>query len=865
VSGTIPSLIFTPSLIYLDLSSTGISGTIPSQVSLATSLTNLRLQSSSITGDLPSSLGVPSSFPSLIYLTLANNDLSCPNPLATNYSWVATNDFALRYSQCNASCWNSAYNATACYANRGLCTALTRSCSCIAGFVNSPPYWTNCAQNVQEAALMNWWTTQAPNNQGMNFFPYTTPLCVSTLGNYNFAYVVCSNTSSSVSASITSISIPNTGNQVQFNVTLPDTWTVLTSLTNLYIGQSFNFDLGGPNCIPNYIWSLPSLTYIFISSTAGSCMLQFDNTSFVGSVLTHIELHGTGLYGTIPSSIGSLSTLQTLVISSVLMNGTIPSELFQLPALRSIFITNNLPGGGPATQFSGPLPAVVPSNATQSITISNTLISGTIPSQIAQSPGMQSLTLSSNQLSGSLPASLFESTTITYISVSQNLLSGEMPQISTGTSFALVNLDLHSNLLSGPIIETFFMNMPFIQTLDLHNNSFSGPIPMSLWSSASLVNIYLQNNQFSGPMPTTFVGAATPYANLYLAGNNLGCFYPYNATNNDWATFNASCQANCPYMPSQSACDIVDGNAFCPANTGGCSCAYDFVNTTMTPNCANTADTLSFLEWWSSLNSTAPYTNLPQNVYDRFIGNYYASGCTLVSCASIFSVSAQTESNTQVITENVWTAPGQILTFDTTAVENMGATVALVGTFPTQLGSWVNLEIFRLGGPPSIFNPVIPPIVNITGTIPSSITGLTELSHLALVANRVSGTLPVQLASLPSLQTIYIDSTQITGPLSPALFVNQTFYYLVLANSTLTGTLPPIESMCTLVFANNMLTGTIPSNFMTDFSKCTNQQATQLRLARKRSNNPGPGSTQCTLDLTNNALYGDIPSGLFST
>lgn len=56
------------------------------------------------------------------------------------------------------------------------------------------------------------------------------------------------------------------------------------------------------------------------------------------NILVELDLSTFLIKGTIPSALGELTTLTTLVLSSNCMNGTIPSELFNLRQLTLVSI-----------------------------------------------------------------------------------------------------------------------------------------------------------------------------------------------------------------------------------------------------------------------------------------------------------------------------------------------------------------------------------------------------------------------------------------------------------------------------------------------------------------------------------------------
>ncbi|GAB2227993.1 hypothetical protein Droror1_Dr00009822 [Drosera rotundifolia] len=100
----------------------------------------------------------------------------------------------------------------------------------------------------------------------------------------------------------------------------------------------------------------------------------------------------------------------------------------------------------------------------------------------------------------------------------------------------------------------------------------------------------------------------------------------------------------------------------------------------------------------------------------------------------------------------------------------------------------------------------------VTGTIPQSITKLTNLEFLDISYTGISGTIPEFLFEMNSLTTLILSGNKFTGPLptSPNLLNLD----LDLNNNLFTGTIPAIyASFKGVSVAGNKLTGTVPKVF----------------------------------------------------
>ena len=103
----------------------------------------------------------------------------------------------------------------------------------------------------------------------------------------------------------------------------------------------------------------------------------------------------------------------------------------------------------------------------------------------------------------------------------------------------------------------------------------------------------------------------------------------------------------------------------------------------------------------------------------------------------------------------------------------------------------------------------------LTGGIPLSISGLTDLKELRLSQNRLSGRIPSELARLVNLSSLSLFNNQLTGEISPRLGQLMNLRSLNVSGNDLTGRIPPelggLMSLESLSVGGNRLTGPIQS------------------------------------------------------
>ncbi len=148
------------------------------------------------------------------------------------------------------------------------------------------------------------------------------------------------------------------------------------------------------------------------------------------------DLHGVEQFtGEIPSQIGDLTNLKTLILTNAGLTGNLPIELGNLSSLIELRIEGHS-------------------------------IAGSIPSSLGNLSNLQILKLNNNQLTGSIPSSLGNLTNLSCLDLSENNLTHNIP--STLTSLSNLNsLALHNNNLSGYMDPSFVNFCPEVAWLSI--------------------------------------------------------------------------------------------------------------------------------------------------------------------------------------------------------------------------------------------------------------------------------------------------------------------------------------------------------------------------------------------------------------
>ncbi|KAM6579421.1 hypothetical protein CsatA_003195 [Cannabis sativa] len=267
--------------------------------------------------------------------------------------------------------------------------------------------------------------------------------------------------------------------------------------------------------IPSWIYSLPSLQYIGLSSNNFSGNIQ----EFQHNSLVYLGLSFNSLQGLFPKSIFQQVNLTSLNLLSNNLSGVLQLDHFlRLKNLKVIQISNN--------NFS----FVSNNNNNNNNTFPNTLSRlymsscgmNEFPYFLKSLKNLEHLDLSDNQIEGSVPQWLWNMgkdsllvldlshnsltqidqipwKTLQFIDLRFNQLQGYLPILPPHTSF----FSISNNLFVGEI-SPVICDLSSLDVLDFSNNNLSGNIPSCLGNSSSLRVLDLRKNKFQGIIPLAF-------------------------------------------------------------------------------------------------------------------------------------------------------------------------------------------------------------------------------------------------------------------------------------------------------------------------------------------------------------------------
>ncbi|XP_062173679.1 probable leucine-rich repeat receptor-like protein kinase At1g35710 [Alnus glutinosa] len=266
--------------------------------------------------------------------------------------------------------------------------------------------------------------------------------------------------------------------------------------------------------IPVEIGTLSKLTYLDLSYNALTGELPLSVTNLTQLVMFNVSFNQ--IIGSIPTSLSLLIHLTHFDLYHNQINGSISSTLDNLTNLKVLNLAFN--------QITGPIPSTL-SDLTnlKVLSLYSNQINGPIPSTLGNLTNLKYLYLDSNQINGSIPPEIGNMKNLTMLYLSNNSLIGPIPS-TLGNLTNLEYLYLDSNQING-LIPSTLGNLTRLRELCLQSNQINGPIPSILGDLTNLKVLSLYSNQITGPIPST-LSNLTNLKRLYLHSNQINGSIP---------------------------------------------------------------------------------------------------------------------------------------------------------------------------------------------------------------------------------------------------------------------------------------------------------------------------------------------------
>nr|DAD32597.1 TPA_asm: hypothetical protein HUJ06_011448 [Nelumbo nucifera] len=261
----------------------------------------------------------------------------------------------------------------------------------------------------------------------------------------------------------------------------------LRNCTNLFRVELDNNQLTGS--IDQALGIYPILDYIDLSYNR----LEGELSPNWGECrnLTVLKISSNKISGRIPPEFGKLTHLGVLDLSSNQLVGEIPKQLGGLPSLLNLRLGDN--------QLSGQIPLEIGGLSNlELLDLSFNKFTGPIPKPIGDCTRLRSLSLNHNYLNGTIPDEIGNLGVLQQLlDLSQNSLTGEIsPEL--GKLNMLESLNLSHNELRGSI-PTSLSNMVALTQIDFSYNELEGRVPnTSIFRRAASPEAFSNNKGLCG-------------------------------------------------------------------------------------------------------------------------------------------------------------------------------------------------------------------------------------------------------------------------------------------------------------------------------------------------------------------------------
>ncbi len=822
LSGGIPtSLGNLIKLQQLNLYNNQLSGILPSSLGSLSSLTNLYLYNNQLTGSIPATLG---NLVKLVNLSLRNNQLTGSIPAQINnltnlyYFDVSYNKLSGGIpSMANLANLEYLYLNNNQFTYAGMEAVVTKFGSRVLAYAPQAaiPYIKN-GSNISVAAggtLANNTYTLYRNDT----------LITKQAGDSVFAMGPVADYYITITSSVAKLLALNTD-------TLKAATNKQDSLAMVALYDSTKGS--GWTNKTNWLTTAPLSTWYGVTMQFGRIIqLSLPGNNLTGTIpsqlgnatsLNILDLSNNKLEGSIPTQLGALVNLKQLLLSINQLGGSIPSSITNLVNLQTLELENN------QFTFAG-LEAVATKFA-------NIFLFYWPQAAIPLIKSGTTLSVAAGGTTANNTYSLYRNDTLLTKQVGNAVFTASIPAdyYITVTNAIVKNLTLNSITLKAPL-----NTADSLALVDLYNST-NGPgwftktnwltaAPLGTWTGiivkyGRVTQVNLGANNLTGNLPAS-LGNLSGLQILGLINNNL-TFAGMEGLVTRFANiliFSYNSQQLIPFARNGNTISVSAGGT--PANN-----TYNLYR-----------------------NDTLVKTQVGDSVFNAgTTANYF------ITVTNAVATKLTLYSNTL---------------YPLTNIQDSLALVALYNS--TNGAGWVNHTNWLTSAPLSTWFGLYDPYGrvtelnlsgnNLTGTIPTQLGNLTQLTYLNLYNNKLSGSIPAQLGNLINLQVFSLSYNQLSGNI-PTQFGNLiNLKQLILINNHLTGGIPVqfgnLANITDLELGNNQLTGSIPAQ-LGNLTKLTDLYLSYCRLNGAIPSSLGSLVNLTDLEMTQNQLTGNIPSSL---
>ncbi|KAJ9190555.1 hypothetical protein P3X46_001742 [Hevea brasiliensis] len=648
--------------------------------------------------------------------------------------------------------------------------------------------------------------------------------------------------------------------------------------------------------IPSAIGNFTSLNSLDLSES----LVGGEFPSAIGKLtsLESLYLSYNGLHGAIPSAIGNLTSLSILDLSSNELGGGIPASFKNLCNLRSLSLSSiNL--SQEINEVFEILSGCV-SDGIETLSLSNSQLSGHLNNLLGQFKNLNSLILSNNLITGSIPVTLGELTSLTSLDLSHNKLNGSLP-IGFGALEKLAKVDISHNSLEGEVSEIHFANLTNMRNFDgSHNQLILRVNPDWIPPFQLVENIALQSWDV-GPQFPTWLHSLKYLEYLDLSNSKISStlplwFHEWSSRLYEFNLSNNQMHGKIPYLSiddsDYSSIDLSSNNFEGPlpsvfSNPGGIDLSNNSFSGSIYTFLCNKIHRLNFEKSFHHYLTTE-VLNLGKNLLSGEIPDCWMNWKSL----------AVIELNDNYFGGKIPRSIGTLSDLSFLNLRNNN----LSGKIPLSLKHCKQLRVLDLGenglsgNIPTWLGISFPgeeissmDILNLRGNkfhghIPKELCRMTSLQILDLANNNFSGTIPSCISNFsamveknygtmegnvfyvygPSLQSSQSSSVMMKGKMIEYSTILGFLRSMDLSNNKLSGDIPEeitgLEALQSLNLSHNLLSGSIPEK-IGNMRALESLDFSQNQLFGEIPQSMSSLTFLSKLNLSNNNLSGIIPSG----
>ncbi|XP_058099922.1 probable LRR receptor-like serine/threonine-protein kinase At3g47570 [Magnolia sinica] len=473
---------------------------------------------------------------------------------------------------------------------------------------------------------------------------------------------------------------------------------------------------------------------------------------------------------------------------------------------------------------------------------------GPISPRVANLTFLRRINLSDNYFHGEIPREIGRLFRLRFLNLRDNELKGEIPDELSNCS-EIRSIRLHRNNLVGRI-PVKLSSLSKLVRLDLPGNNLTGNIPKALGNlSSSLTTLQLGTNSLEGSIPDE-LGQLVNLQHLQICSNKLSGMIPPSIYNLSsivlFSLTNNRLHGNLPANLGLSLPNLellcLGGNEFTGLipvtlpNASGLS-LVDFAKNNFSGPVPKNLGRLQYLR----------YLNLPANHLGGGEGDDDFSFLTSLTNCSLLEHLDLGFNNLK------GSFPATIVNLSTNLILLGLGGNPISGSIPTDISNLFNLTSLSISR------------TFIMGTIPIGIGKLKNLKGLYLNRNRLSGQIPSSIGNITRLVRLFLNGNRFHGSIPLSLGNCHHLTALSLGRNKLNGTIPKevlsIPSLIQLSVEENSLVGSLPTQ-VGNLERVQYLSVAHNRLMGEIPSTLGNCRRLETLDLSSNFFQGAIPLDL---